>query len=287
MNTVYHYCSAETFLSVIKNKKLWLGDIRYMNDYMEMKWFMDAFNELLDSEVSDDAQREFLKNVKDNQTGTKPYICCLSESGDILSQWRAYAQDGHGIAIGFDPNKLGVVIDSPVGVNKLIKHSLYLNPIHYWDKQTVQKEILKVIKDSPEVIEFFSIPDNDFSKLPIHLQNKIVRTCFTLIHLSLHVKNPAFAEEKEARLVYCHVPDLHITTEEENKNYKDLLESKKFRISSGNLTTHYELPIPEEAITEIIIGPKCNFNSDDIRDFMVENNIKKSVYIKKSTASYR
>jgi len=32
------------------------------------------------------------------------YIACFSEKGDLLSQWRAYADDGEGVAIGFDPN---------------------------------------------------------------------------------------------------------------------------------------------------------------------------------------
>ncbi|BCQ35276.1 hypothetical protein ERHA55_29470 [Erwinia rhapontici] len=287
MNTVYHYCSAETFLSVIKYKKLWLGDIRYMNDYMEMKWFMDAFNELLDTELSSEAHKELLENLKNNQALTKPYISCLSESGDILSQWRAYAQDGHGIAIGFNPNKLGVIIDSNVGTNKFIKQSLHLNTVSYWDKEKIKNEILKITKQAPDVIDFFATLDKEFEDLPNSLQSRIVSTCFKLIHLSLHIKNPAFSEEKEVRIIYNHFPKYHKDSNKDNKDYKHFLASKSFRISSGNLTTHYELPILKDAITEIILGPKCNFSSDDIHDYIKANNIHNSVDIKKSTASYR
>ena len=31
---------------------------------------------------------------------TDLYCCCLSERGDSLGQWRAYADDGRGVAIG-------------------------------------------------------------------------------------------------------------------------------------------------------------------------------------------
>ena len=35
---------------------------------------------------------------------TLPLIGCFSKNGDLLSQWRAYAEDGKGFSIGFDSN---------------------------------------------------------------------------------------------------------------------------------------------------------------------------------------
>lgn len=35
-----------------------------------------------------------------------PYIACFSKEGDVLSQWRSYADDSRGVSIGFDLNKL-------------------------------------------------------------------------------------------------------------------------------------------------------------------------------------
>nr|WP_269152340.1 DUF2971 domain-containing protein [Xanthobacter oligotrophicus] len=37
---------------------------------------------------------------------TEGFALCLSENGDLLSQWRAYAGDGTGISIGFSPDLL-------------------------------------------------------------------------------------------------------------------------------------------------------------------------------------
>lgn len=37
INTVYHYCSLETFLNILKNKTIRLSDINKSNDFLETK----------------------------------------------------------------------------------------------------------------------------------------------------------------------------------------------------------------------------------------------------------
>ena len=39
------------------------------------------------------------------------YFCCFSESSDLLSQWRAYGNDGQGVAIGFNAKLLSKIDD--------------------------------------------------------------------------------------------------------------------------------------------------------------------------------
>lgn len=38
MQTIYHYCSIETFSLIIKNKAIRLSDLDKTNDYMEKRW---------------------------------------------------------------------------------------------------------------------------------------------------------------------------------------------------------------------------------------------------------
>ncbi|AJZ88956.1 hypothetical protein VW41_07915 [Klebsiella michiganensis] len=286
MKTVYHYCSAETFLSVIRYKKLWLGDIRYMNDHMEVKWFMEAFKQLLDSELTDYQHKALYKNIIENQLVTKPYISCLSQSGDILSQWRAYAQDGQGIAIGLDSCKLEVEMNKTIRINTLVKNSFYLNKVNYLSVEDVKDLIIKTLNEYPDVLTFFSNENLDFSNIPQELQNRIAFLGRTILHMSLHFKNPAFNEEKEVRLIYNHLPDHH-TDKKENRSHSDFLKSKTIRISQGNLTSHYEFPIPNGAISEIIIGPKCKFDIDDVREFAKLSGLSQDIFVEKSKASYR
>ena len=105
----YHYCDKRTFLSIISNKKIWLSDINTMNDYSEGHWgyerFIEAANRVLDTagvEVVDQIDQVF------SSSGLRQLftLCCFSTNGDSLSQWRSYANDGSGVAIGFDTSLL-------------------------------------------------------------------------------------------------------------------------------------------------------------------------------------
>src|SRR5690606_30192176 len=59
-----------------------------------------------------------------------PFIFCLSAEPDVLSQWRGYAKDGTGIAIGFDANTLTKNRHKPMH-NLAPGMSLTLQPVVY------------------------------------------------------------------------------------------------------------------------------------------------------------
>ncbi|PQV48571.1 hypothetical protein B0G83_10898 [Paraburkholderia sp. BL21I4N1] len=40
-NTVYHYCGAESFLSILRTGCLWVSDARKTNCRRELEWFKD------------------------------------------------------------------------------------------------------------------------------------------------------------------------------------------------------------------------------------------------------
>ena len=118
-NIVYHYCSVETFLNIIRNHTLRLSDLCSSNDKAEMKVLLgDLENEILNQYrkrddfletviygMDVDESFEFiLKRViskMDNNINQMLFGICFSEKGDLLGQWREYADKGTGIAIGF------------------------------------------------------------------------------------------------------------------------------------------------------------------------------------------
>lgn len=106
---IYHYCGADTFHAICLNKKLRFSDLHSMNDYMERHWGYDIWEEaasgLLDSigvSFLDEIDRVF------HNSGFQGLLLgsCFSKNGDVLSQWRAYADDGAGYSIGFAPRTL-------------------------------------------------------------------------------------------------------------------------------------------------------------------------------------
>jgi len=101
---VYHYCSLEAFLAIIQSKCLRLSDINTMNDSHEMHWAYSKLAEAANSiaEFDEIFLEEFDDVFSKLQLSSLPLIACLSKDGDVLSQWRAYADDGAGVALGLD-----------------------------------------------------------------------------------------------------------------------------------------------------------------------------------------
>lgn len=42
-NLLYHYCSLDTFLSIVQNRTIRLSDITKSNDAKELTWFFHNF----------------------------------------------------------------------------------------------------------------------------------------------------------------------------------------------------------------------------------------------------
>lgn len=110
---VYHYCSVDAFYNILQSGYLRLTNIRYMNDCKEMSWLYELAKSVIWEERppidSNDAikLRQMLLDDCDfgclDDTYFPNYFCgCFSKIRDSLSQWRAYASDGRGVAIGFD-----------------------------------------------------------------------------------------------------------------------------------------------------------------------------------------
>lgn len=119
-NIIYHYCGVETFLNIIRNHTLRLSDLCKSTDRMELKALLEKIKEKILERYRnsgdfvssviygmnmDDAFEyltdKLITKMKDD-TDQMLFGVCFSEDGDLLSQWREYADRGTGLAIGFD-----------------------------------------------------------------------------------------------------------------------------------------------------------------------------------------
>ena len=111
---LYHYSSASTLAAVAISKSLWLTNLRHMNDARELRHGAGIVTAVLDARIAAlkeaNRERKLLEPVRsafaDRWGPSDLYAFCLSEKGDDLSQWRAYAQGGRGYALAFEAHLL-------------------------------------------------------------------------------------------------------------------------------------------------------------------------------------
>lgn len=118
--TMYHYCGVEKFLNIIRNHTLRLSDLCKSTDSLELKSLLRVIqeevmkqyrnnNDFIDSVIygmdMDDAfsfMLQALISKMEKNSDQMLFGVCFSEEGDMLGQWREYADKGTGLAIGFD-----------------------------------------------------------------------------------------------------------------------------------------------------------------------------------------
>src|SRR5436853_5035591 len=104
---LYHYTKHTGLAGIISSKRLWAGNLLFMNDASELEDGIRIFDRAIDR-----AQKQGLLD-KDREPFADWYLngpqfnisfgifgACFSELGDELSQWRAYTEGG-GYALGF------------------------------------------------------------------------------------------------------------------------------------------------------------------------------------------
>lgn len=281
----YYYCSLSTFLNILKSKQIYLSDPLKMNDNLEIKWYLDRLNDEKSNENEFESVFDMMKMRSNidftfeelvkclNSKGQRSiYICCFSKESDILSQWRAYAEDGKGISIGFDLEKL------KIADNLLIREIIYENNVVQGeienDVEIVADEIRTVLKEHKITMK----------------EEQIDVFLHELIPELAKYKNPAFSEEKEIRLIYCDDMKFEKIVDRYGA-FQEKWESKElehdFRvIESNNITEFVKLDFDPDSIEEICIGPKCLLSKNDIKN-IVKKLLGVEIDVIESKSSYR
>lgn len=268
---IYHYCDSNAFFAICTNRKLWMNDLHSMDDFMELHWGYSIWEQSANTRI-EKYGKEFLDEIDEviHFSGFQSLLLanCFSTDKDVLSQWRAYADDGKGYVIGFNAKEL---LGLPIRALQVL-----------YDKEQQIKEATATIdalyqlkqEDSNEFKTFCNVFGYDLSAF----------------------KNPAFIEEKEIRLI-------HLLDFKKSNDFMKLVdkggiyfgedrkgEEIKFKIKQDIPTPYIELDFSNNnkinPIKEVVIGPKNEVMKTAIRIFLETIGIEK-VEINKSNASYR
>lgn len=288
MTTLYHYCPTASFHSIVQTRTIWLSSLSQSNDYMEGRLVDLAITRLSEADKLDasvvtqiQASVELIREIIDGLG------FCLSEKSDLLSQWRGYANDATGIAIGFSKDYLQLLKDSldknksGFGVEKvgydLQAHDEHVKPTYLKVKELIelgafQKRtslLANLLRErTAEEIKQENEHTNSVNS-KAHLE---ILSLFSKLFL---LKSSAFIEEHEWRLV--------------SYLLKDGEDSCSYR-SINNQVVPYRafelLKLVHNPIDEVILGPKHQTPVKVVHNFLKQNGFEE-VKVIKSKATYR
>jgi hypothetical protein len=107
---LYQYTSAAGLQGILESETMWFTDYRHLNDPSEVRHGMERAHEVFEAaqEGADGRAGLFLRCAadlfsRDNLATLDFFVACFSSARDDLGQWRAYGDNGRGVAIGFAP----------------------------------------------------------------------------------------------------------------------------------------------------------------------------------------
>ena len=207
---VYHYTSFGVLNSILKNNSVWLTGKHHLNDPDEG----DIIFKLLDKYESDEGVE--LDKFREDINSYDFFVNCMTTHGDKLSQWRGYGDQGKGVSIGFDFDRIKRHISG--------SKEILLKKVEYIKKSTpiIPAGVLRSFSEAKKRCGSPSSASDEY----LH----------TIKKDQCSLKYDSYAEEDEYRLIYT------------TKEYKDKIivggreiGDKKYIEINGAIREYYEL----------------------------------------------
>ena len=314
---LYHYCDNKKMANIIAGHTLRMSDITKSNDYEEIQLFypyimtaiekeykMNPFSLDYKGEKDFEALKRLLHvthklvNIEFDVGEMTSFVVCFCEEGDVLSQWRGYADSGKGGAIGFSLEELKEYCKLYDGIITLAK-------VKYISREELQsviadkaKEVLLNLQnDIGWIADKFSMFD-DGEEYNILLQTRMLHIIKKVLISSLEYKHESFSEEKEWRIFFSEEitknPQWLFADEEDSiMKYHHVIPKLKnkieFNITDNDMIPYYPIDlydISSEPIKEIILGPKNNILERDFELYAAKYNMK-NIVLRLSEISFR
>ena len=105
--TLFHYSSQAGLIGIIKGGEMWMTHTQFLNDTQEYNHAIVMIASEMAERIKTAPANEIsileviLKQITHDLSQINVCVCCFSEDGDSLSQWRAYGSSAASCSIGF------------------------------------------------------------------------------------------------------------------------------------------------------------------------------------------
>jgi hypothetical protein len=185
---LHHFTALGTAAQIVEKDNVRLSHAEYSNDQTEMARAKEVISAALHSRSSQHFFADVLTEYEKRALDLDAYIFCMSMDKptvgqDILSQWRAYGQDGRGVALTLDAGRLSRIIQNVP--------TLRINPVIY-DNTTQITFVDRVLAAG-----LASASSNP---------SAVDATAAALVFATPLMKAAGFEEEREWRLIFMPPP---------------------------------------------------------------------------------
>jgi hypothetical protein len=243
---VSHYSDATGALGIVSENEFWASNALFMNDAAELKLARPLLAEALDdglaAHISDTSLRQpladaFWSAYDGAHRDPGIFVTCFSTYGDQLGQWRGYGVHGGGYSITYDAPQLAALA--------ACRNDLEFLEVLY-EKPRQRRAAKAVIAGLCQSLEDFlkrdtGIPRDDMIRMVAFMGAQFAHG------LAYRLKDEAFAEEREWRLIYQHDPSQD----------GDILK-REFRVTDGHLLPFVRIATGETAPKHITVGPTAH-----------------------------
>jgi hypothetical protein len=234
LDFLFHYTELNGFLGIFTTKSLWASNAFFLNDFSEIEYGLKIshnFFEIFYSSIKSEKIKEIMKGFYDNYSevvlDSNLFLVSFCENGDLLSQWRGYAQNTEGVSLRFN--------------SRVIRTLPYVNLHKVIYEEEIQSKIIICLFELLRVIMDYA--ERNGKSFLFYFNLWVTK----FVAILLTFKDISFSEEKEWRLIYNHdVKGNNKIIEYRAKNNYILPYVKIENLSLINL------------ISQIIIGPSTN-----------------------------
>jgi len=248
---IFHYTNDVGLRGILESGQLWLTDIFSLNDPSELSHGLSHAVNILSNKASTGPPESkifaadiaaFIQQGGIRKSGHY-FMCSLSSNGDDLGQWRAYADNGRGYALGFDAKALE---------DAFAKHGggpmLKAFPITYNDSALIEMHRRMIDR----MFGLISLPRG--KQLNSGAVKEYIADLSTLLivhalHAALHFKHEAYRNEAEYRLLQIHGVDKPPPEAKLRVRAYSLIKYREFHWRSAGAAT----------LRKIVVGPAADF----------------------------
>jgi hypothetical protein len=231
---LYHYTTAGGLKGIVEDKGIRCSEIGYLNDAQEvehsLRLIRTKIEELREEHSDNEAISKgllegILTHLNSFPGGVfRVFVACFCKSGDLLSQWRGYAEEGGGYSLEFTFNdQTKLILEDGQRSHPYLRKVLYDEDRQ---EELVETYLAGICDTLSEKLSGFTPQDQQImaSSTALHVMN-------TLMDWVVSFKHHGFQEENEWRLVRM------------LKSMDEAKSQAQFRVSNGLVVPYVDTPL--------------------------------------------